>query len=166
MAFYIDEAGKRGLKAEGKNFFAWDVSRRKFSFPVTDAPPKSRMERCSDFEARKFSFESAKEGWLEVFEKLKDEVPEFSDDQIARLDAKDAEGLEKLVAEAEAFQSKTLPLAQSLADATRNYGLEFSEIGRTASEFVKSITSNVRLPSLLLECLKRGEEAKIKLEES
>lgn len=166
MAFYIDEAGKRGLKAEGKNFFAWDVSRRKFFIPVTDAPPKSQMKRCSDFEARKFMIESAKEGWLEIFEKLKDEVPEFSDDQIARLDAKDAEELEKLVAEAEAFQSKMLPLSQSLSDATRNYGLEFSEVGRTASEFVKSITSNVKLPRLLLECLKRGEEAKIKFEES
>ena len=166
MAFYIDEAGRRGLKAEGKNFFAWDVSRRKFSIPVTDAPPKSQMTRCSDFEARMFMFESAKEGWLEIYDKLKDEVPEFSDDQIARLDAKDAKGLAKLVAEAEAFQSKMMPLAQLLVDATRGYGLEFSEIGRGSLELAKSIESNVRLPSLLLECLKRGEDAKVRFEES
>ena len=55
MAYYIDEAGKRGLKAEGKQFFAWDYDARKFALPVDDAPPKSRMMRCSEFEAKKFN---------------------------------------------------------------------------------------------------------------
>ena len=30
MAYFIDEAGKRGLKAEGKQFFAWYFDTRNF----------------------------------------------------------------------------------------------------------------------------------------
>ena len=51
MAYFIDETGKRGLKAEGKQFFAWDFDARKFVSSVDDAPPKSRMTLCSEFEA-------------------------------------------------------------------------------------------------------------------
>lgn len=51
MAYYIDETGKRGLKAEGKQFLAWDFDARKFVSSVDDAPPKSRMTLCSEFEA-------------------------------------------------------------------------------------------------------------------
>ena len=166
MAFYIDEAGKRGLKAEGKNFFAWDVSRRKISIPVTDAPPKSQMTRCSDFEARMFMFESAKEGWLEIYDKLNDRVPAFSTDLIERIETKDVKVLEKMAAEAEAFRDEMMPLAHSLVEAAKSYGLEFSEMGKGAEDFVESITSNVELMHHLITCLKRGEEIKMRFEES
>lgn len=58
MAYFIDEAGKRGLMADGKQFFAWSRETRKFSVPVDDAPPKSRMLRSSEYDAKFFNYKS------------------------------------------------------------------------------------------------------------
>ena len=77
MAYFIDEVGKRGLKAEGKQFFAWDFDSRKFSSPVDDAPPKSRMKRCSEFEAKVFNFESNNSGWDEEYDRLHREFRDY-----------------------------------------------------------------------------------------
>ena len=52
MAYFIDETGKRGLKVEGRQLFAWDFDARMFVSPVDDAPPKSRMKRCTEFKRR------------------------------------------------------------------------------------------------------------------
>ena len=70
MAYFIDKTGKRGLKAEGKQFFAWDFDARKFVLPVDDAPPKSRMERCSEFQAKLFNFCANNPEWEADFDRL------------------------------------------------------------------------------------------------
>ena len=95
MAYYIDEAGKRGLKAEGKQFFAWDFDARKFASPVDDAPPKSRMRRCSEFEAKKFNFDSDEVDWTRRIDELLNVAKDFSDDQLSEMNAQDLAGLQK-----------------------------------------------------------------------
>ena len=77
MAYFIDEVGKRGLKAEGKQFFVWDFDARKFSSPVDDAPPKSRMRRCSEFEAKRFNFASNNPGWEDAYDRLNEEIMDY-----------------------------------------------------------------------------------------
>ena len=165
MAYFIDETGKRGLKAEGKQFFAWDFDARKFVSPVDDAPPKSRMRRCSEFEAKKFNFDSDKTGWTGRIDDLLDVAKDFSDDQLSDLNAQDVEGLRKLQKAAEKFRDKWLPKAEVAAAATRRYGMENSDVGRLASEVVESIRSNVELPSILIQAVEAGDAAKIKFGE-
>ena len=161
MAYYIDEAGNRGLKAEGRQFFAWDFDARKFVSPVDDAPPKSRMERCSEFEAKKFNFDSDKENWTRRIDDLLDVAKDFSDDQLSEMNAQDLAGLRRQQKAAEKFSDKWLPKAREAVAATQRYGVENSDIGRLASDVVASIQSNVRLPSVLIQALESGESAKL-----
>lgn len=161
MAYFIDETGKRGLKAEGKQFFAWSKETRKFSVPVDDAPPKSRMERCSEFEAKKFNFDSDKENWTRRIDDLLDVAKDFSDDQLSEMNAQDLAGLRRQQKAAEKFSDKWLPKAREAVAATQRYGVENSDIGRLASDVVASIQSNVRLPSVLIQALESGESAKL-----
>ena len=161
MAYFIDETGKRGLKAEGRQFFAWSKETRKFSVPVDDAPPKSRMERCSEFEAKKFNFDSDKENWTRRIDDLLDVAKDFSDDQLSEMNAQDLAGLRRQQKAAEKFSDKWLPKAREAVAATQRYGVENSDIGRLASDVVASIQSNVRLPSVLIQALESGESAKL-----
>lgn len=161
MAYFIDEVGKRGLKAEGRQFFAWDFDARKFVSPVDDAPPKSRMERCSEFEAKKFNFDSDKENWTRRIDDLLDVAKDFSDDQLSEMNAQDLAGLRRQQKAAEKFSDKWLPKAREAVAATQRYGVENSDIGRLASDVVASIQSNVRLPSVLIQALESGESAKL-----
>lgn len=59
----MDKTGKRGLKADGRQFFAWSKETRTFSSPVDDAPPKSRMVKCSEYDAKFFNFMFDPAGW-------------------------------------------------------------------------------------------------------
>ena len=165
MAYYIDEAGKRGLKAEGKQFFAWDFDARKFVSPVDDAPPKSRMRRCTEFEAKKFNFDSAETDWTKRIDYLLDAAKDFSDDQLSEMNAQDIAGLRKQQEAAEKFSDKWLPKAREAVAATQRYGVENSDIGRLASDVVASIQSNVKLPSVLIQALEAGESAKLKFKD-
>ena len=165
MAYFIDEAGKRGLKAEGRQFFAWDVAAKKFASPVDDAPPKSRMRRCSEFEAKKFNFDSDKTNWTKRIDDLLDVAKDFSDDQLDEINAEDIDGLRKQLKDAEKFSDEWLPKANEAIAATQRYGVENSDIGRLAAEVLASIRSNVKLPSVLIRALEAGEAAKIKFTE-
>ena len=164
MAYYIDEVGKRGLMAEGKKFFAWDCDARKFASPVDDAPPKSRMRRCSEFEAKNFNFLSDETDWTNRIDELLDVAKEFSDVQLSELNAQDLAGLKKQREAAEKFRDEWLPKAEAAVAATRRHGVENSDVGRLAAEVVASIRSNVELPSVLVRALEAGESAKLRLE--
>lgn len=165
MAYFIDEAGRRGLKAEGRQFFAWDFDARKFVSPVDDAPPKSRMRRCSEFEAKKFNFDSDKTDWTNRIDDLLDIAKEFSDDQLSEMNAQDLAGLRKQQKAAEKFCDEWLPKAKDAVAATQRYGVENSDIGRLAADVVASIQSNVELPSVLIQALESGESAKLEFKD-
>lgn len=165
MAYFIDDAGKRGLKAEGKRFFAWDFDARKFVSPVGDAPPKSRMRRCSEFEAKKFNFLSDETDWARRIDGLLDVAKDFSDDQLSEMNAEDVEGLRKQQKAAEKFSDKWLPKAREAVAATQRYGMENSDVGRLAADVVASIQSNVKLPSVLIQALESGESAKFEIKD-
>lgn len=165
MAYFIDETGNRGLKAEGKLFFAWNVETRKFSAPVDDAPPKSRMRRCSEFEAKYFNFLSDGAGWEVRIHDLARVASSFSDDQLSSLGNLDVEFLREKQRQAEEFRATWLPQAKEAADAAWRFGVMQSEIGRLASQTVASMMANVALPTSMLKAIAAGEKLNIKLEE-
>ena len=165
MAYYIDEIGKRGLKAEGKQFFAWDFDARKFVQPIDDAPPKSRMRRCAEFEAKNFNFLSDDAGWEAQIRDLSHVASLFSDNQLSVIGNLDVEFLRKQQRQAEEFRDKWLPKAKAAADAAWRFGVEGSEIGRLAAGTVASMMANVDLPTAMLNAVESGERMEIRFEE-
>lgn len=135
MAFYIDEAGKRGLKAEGKLFFAWDTETRKFSVSVDDAPPKSRMRRCSEYEAKVFNFESDPADWPAEIKRLSNVLAD-RDQVIAEGGNLSVEEAVKRKAEADHFIAELTPDVKSAIEATRKYGVDGGNIGKMAQELM------------------------------
>ena len=57
MAYYIDYEKNTAVKAEGKAIYGWNHESRSFDLPVSDPTPKSRMERTSEFGARRYLLE-------------------------------------------------------------------------------------------------------------
>lgn len=164
MAYYIDETGKRGLKAEGRQFFAWSMETRKFSVPVDDAPPKSRMTRCSEFEAKRFNFLSDETDWEEKIDSITAETFGLSDRILPKLEDADMETLRKCQKEADAFSEKWLTAAKAAYSATVRYGVENSPIGEDARDAVKSIENCVEIPRVLILAKEAGESVRIRFE--
>lgn len=164
MAYFIDEAGTRGLKAEGRQFFAWDFDARKFVLPVDDAPPKSRMKRCSEFEAKKFNFLSDETDWVDEVDSITDATADFTGKMLPKLEDADMETLRKCLEEAEVFSEKWLAAAKEAYSATVRYGLENSPIGEEARDTVKSIQNFVEIPKVLIQAKEAGESMRIRFE--
>lgn len=164
MAYFIDETGKRGLKAEGRQFFAWSKDTRKFSVPVDDAPPKSRMRRCSEFEAKKFNFLSDETDWVEKVDLITDEVADFTQRILPKLEDADLETLRKCQEEAEAFSDKWLTAAKEAYSATVRYGVENCPLGEDARDAVNSIENCVEIPRVLILAKEAGESVRIRFE--
>ena len=164
MAYFIDDAKKRGLKAEGRQFFAWDFDARKFVSPVDDAPPKSRMRRCSEFEAKKFNFLSDETDWVEKVDSIIDETTSFTGRMVPRLEDADMETLRKCQEDAEAFSEKWLTAAKEACSATVRYGLENCPFGEEARDAVKSIENFVEIPKVLIQAKEAGESTQIRFE--
>ena len=164
MAYYIDEAGKRGLKAEGRQFFAWDFDARKFVSPVDDAPPKSRMRRCSEFEAKEFNFLTDETDWVDEVDSITDATTDFTGKMLPKLEDADLETLRKCQEEAEAFSEKWLTAAKEAYSATVRYGLENCPLGEEARDAVKSIENFVEIPKVLIRAKEAGESTRIRFE--
>ena len=164
VAYFIDEAGKRGLKAEGRQFFAWDFDARKFVSPVDDAPPKSRMRRCSEFEAKKFNFLSDEIDWVGKVDSITDETTSFTERLLPRLEDADMKTLQECQKEAESFSEEWLTAAKEAYSATVRYGVENSPLGEDARDAVKSIENFVEIPKVLIQAKEAGESARIRFE--
>ena len=131
MAYYIDEAGRRGLKAEGRQFFGWSRESRKFSVPVDDAPPKGRMKKCLEYDAKFFNFMSAPVDWkTEVF-RLSDMLI-GRDDVIAKQDSLSLDEAIKGKEEFDRFYAEQMPLVRDAVRATWEYGVDGGDIGKMA----------------------------------
>lgn len=131
MAYYIDETGKRGLKAEGKRFFAWSKEARKFSVPVDDAPPKSRMLRCSEYDAKFFNFKADPADWPAELNRMSDVL--FGRNEVI----KDGGNLSlgeaiKCKEETDRFIAEQMPAVKAALRATMEYGVDGGDAGRLA----------------------------------
>ena len=79
MAYYIDEAKMTTVKAESKAIYGWNHESRRFDLPVADATPKSRMTRCSEFEARRYLFEQDDRKCYERIMAVADKIEQMSE---------------------------------------------------------------------------------------
>ena len=131
MAYYIDETGKRGLKAEGGQFFVWSKETRKFSVPVDDAPPKSRMLRCSEYDAKFFNFKSDPADWPTELNRLSD-VLFGRNDAIAKQDGLSLDDAIKCKEETDRFIAEQMPAVKSALRATWEYGVDGGDCGKIA----------------------------------
>ena len=159
MAFYIDEAGKRGLKAEGKLFFAWDKATRKFSVSVDDAPPKSQMQRCSEFEAKSFNFKSDPADWPTEIKRLFNRLCD-RDQVIAEGGNLSVEEAIKRKAEADRFIAELTPAVESVMRATWDYGVEGGNVGKMAQNLATLLESEHALAINAIEIAKCRDEIK------
>lgn len=159
MAFYIDEAGKRGLKAEGKLFFAWDKETRKFSVSVDDAPPKSRMKRCSEYEAKFFNFKSDPADWPTEINRLCNLFLE-RDQRISDEGELTVEEAIKRKEESDLFVADQKPSVKSAVQATREYGVEGGDVGKIAQNLMTLLVSDQDLAINSIEMAKCKAEIK------
>lgn len=135
MAYFIDETGKRGLKAEGRQFFAWSKETRKFSVPVDDAPPKSRMLRCSEYDAKFFNYKSDPADWSAELVRLSD-VLFGRNDAIAKQDGLSLDDAIKCKEETDRFIAEQMSAVKSALRATWEYGVDGGAEGMIAKGLV------------------------------
>ena len=143
MAYYIDEVKKTAVKAEGKAIYGWNHQSRRFDLPVADATPKSRMTRCSEFEARRYLFEQDDRKCYERIAALANKIekmPEQGDiDRIT---------IEQAVAElnaAETFKEEVRSEIQDLQAAVDEYGMGMSTAGKLFTNSILLLESNVEV---------------------
>lgn len=156
MAYYIDETKKTAVKYEGKSAFAWNVETRRFDLPTTDVSPKSRMTRCSDFEARRYLFEYHPKGYAERLNKLAEAVA------IER-EPVDPSEMTAEIAEAHLKEAKELVRRWSaeieeLRQAVSNYGMELSDGGKILKNCTELLKINLKLAETEAESVKLLQE--------
>ena len=157
MAYFIDETGKRGLKAEGKQFFAWSKEARKFSVPADDAPPKSRMVRCSEYDAKFFNFKSDPADWPAELNRLSD-VLLGRDGVIAKQDGLSIDDAIKCEEATERFVAEQMPAVKAVVLATWEYGVDGGDAGRMAKGFLTLLENERGLAANSVELAKYRAE--------
>lgn len=129
MAYYIDEAKKAAVKMEGKLAFGWNAETRRFDIPIAEVSPKSRMRRCSDFEARCYLFENDPSN---CFERIRSLAIRFEDEISFEDDFSDIT-LESAEANLRAMEEKSRALKPELTALEKKvveYGMSMSEPGK------------------------------------
>ena len=156
MAYYIDEVKKTAVKAEGKAIYGWNHESRRFDLPVADATPKSRMSRCSEFEARRYLFEQDPRDCYERIAALANKIeqmPEHGDiDRIT---------VEQAVAElnaAEVFKEEVRSEIRDLQAAVDEYGMGMSTAGKLLANSVLLLESKVKVARNAIEIARCNAE--------
>lgn len=158
MAYYIDDLNNTAVKAEGKVIYGWNHESRRFDLPVSDPTPKSRMERTSEFEARKYLFEHDSRKCYERIWALADKVqarPDAADEDTITVESAEAD-----LRVAEAFQEEVLPEASILQSAVDEYGMAMSDAGRCLSNCFRVLESEIQLARNGIELAKLKELVK------
>ena len=156
MAYYIDEIKKTAVKAEGKAIFGWNHESHMFDMPIADATPKSRMSRCSFFEARRYLFEQDPRECSKLIVALVNKIeqrPEHPD--IDTITVNSASDDLKAV---EAFKEEVSPEIQALRPAVEEYGMEMSDIGRSLSNCIRLLETEIELARNSVEIARCKDE--------
>lgn len=143
MAYYIDYEKNTAVKAEGKAIYGWNHESRSFDLPVSDPTPKSRMERTSEFEARRYLFEHDPRKCRERIRTLADTVQTRPD--AADVDAITVERAKSDLKAAKAFKEELLPEISILQSAIDEYGMAMSDAGRCLSTCLEILESDIQL---------------------
>jgi len=156
MAYYIDETKQTAVKYEGRNAFAWNVETRRFDLPTTDVSPKSRMTRCSDFEARRYLFEHHPKGYAERLNKLSRAVVPDRDS----IDPRDmtTEMAEAHLREAKERNRKWSGEIEELRQAVSQYGMELSDGGKILKNCCELLETEIKLAQNEIELVKLWQE--------
>ena len=149
MAYYIDKTKKTAVKFEGKNAFAWNGETRRFDIPTTNVSPKSRMTRTSDFEARRYLFESHPQGYVKRLQHLAKNVNHA-------FDLVDAKELTVEIAESHLKAAKDLlhRLAneiRELQDAVVAYGMQMGDSGQLLSNCSEVLKDHIIIAETEIE---------------
>ena len=156
MAYYIDEIKNTAVKAEGKSIYGWNHESHMFDLPIADATPKSRMSRCSFFEARRYLFEQDPRECRKLFMALVNKIelrPEHPD--IDTITVKSASDDLKAI---EAFKVEVSPEIQSLQAAVEEYGMEMSDTGRGLSDCIRLLETEIELARNSVEIARCKDE--------
>ena len=143
MAYYIDYEKNTAVKAEGKAIYGWNHESRRFDLPVSDPTPKSRMERTSEFGARRYLFEHDPRKCRERIRTLADKVQARPD--AADVDAITVERAKSDLKAAKAFKEELLPEISILQSAIDEYGMAMSDAGRCLSNCLEILESDIQL---------------------
>lgn len=143
MAYYIDYEKNTAVKAEGKAIYGWNHESRSFDLPVSDPTPKSRMERTSEFGARRYLFEHDPRKCRERIRTLADKVQARPD--AADVDAITVERAKSDLKAAKAFKEELLPEISILQSAIDEYGMAMSDAGRCLSTCLEILESGIQL---------------------
>ena len=158
MAYYIDDSKNTAVKAEGKVIYGWNHESRRFDLPVSDPTPKSRMERTSDFEARRYLFEHDPRRCYERIWTLADKVqarPAVTDETAITVERAEAD-----LKDVEAFVEGLLPEVSFLQSAVDEYGMAMSDAGRCLSNCLKILETDIQLARNDMELAKLKELVK------
>ena len=143
MAYYIDYEKNTAVKAEGKAIYGWNHESRRFDLPVSDPTPKSRMERTSEFGARRYLFEHDPRKCRERIRTLADKVQARPD--AADVDVITVERAKSDLKAAKAFKEELLPEISILQSAIDEYGMAMSDAGRCLSNCLEILESDIQL---------------------
>ena len=158
MAYYIDYEKNTAVKAEGKAIYGWNHETRSFDLPVSDPTPKSRMERTSEFGARRYLFEHDPRKCRERIRTLADKVQARPD--AADVDAITVERAKSDLKAAKAFKEELLPEISILQSAIDEYGMAMSDAGRCFSTCLEILESDIQLARNGMEIAKLKEGMK------
>ena len=158
MAYYIDYEKNTAVKAEGKAIYGWNHESRSFDLPVSDPTPKSRMERTSEFGARRYLFEHDPRKCRERIRTLADKVQARPD--AADVDVITVERAKSDLKAAKAFKEELLPEISILQSAIDEYGMAMSDAGRCFSTCLEILESDIQLARNGMEIAKLKEGMK------
>ena len=158
MAYYIDYEKNTAVKAEGKAIYGWNHESRSFDLPVSDPTPKSRMERTSEFGARRYLFEHDPRKSRERIRTLADKVQARPD--VADVDAITVERAKSDLKAAKAFKEEVLPEISILQSVVDEYGMAMSDAGRCLSTCLEILASDIQLARNGMELAKLKESIK------
>ena len=143
MAYYIDEIKNTAVKADGKMIYGWNRESRMFDMPIADPTPKSRMFRCSEFEARRYLFEQDPRDCYERIVALSNkirQIPHSADGNASTIET--AEAHMKYVNE---FKEEVSSEILALRAAVDEYGMEMSDAGQCLSNCVLLLENHIVL---------------------
>ena len=158
MAYYIDYEKNTAVKAEGKAIYGWNHESRRFDLPVSDPTLKSRMERTSEFGARRYLFEHDPRKCRERIRTLADKVQARPD--AADVDVITVERAKSDLKAAKAFKEELLPEISILQSAVDEYGMAMSGAGRCLSTCLEILESDIQLARNGMEIAKLKEGIK------
>ena len=143
MHYCIDDVKNTAVRADGKAIYGWNHESRAFDLPVANATPKSRMTRCSFFEARRYLFEQDPRDCYERIMAVADKAKGRS--LIADVSAITMSSAEAALRAAEERNEELLPEIQAMRAAVEEYGMEMSDAGQCLSNCIRILEADIEI---------------------